>query len=61
MTVPYRAILLKRKARAVELNHEYFRDGVKYCEAAEIKANMPTLFDMEKERHCDVDKTAERV
>lgn len=48
-TVPYRAILLKRKGRAAELNTQYFVDGLKYLEAAETQMNMPSLFDFEKE------------
>jgi DNA modification methylase len=48
MTVPYRALLLHRKARAVELSREYFIDGLKYLEAAEVNANIPSLFDVEK-------------
>ena len=47
MTVPYRALLMHRKARAAELNSQYFIDGLKYLEAAEVNANMPSLFDME--------------
>ena len=47
-TVPYRAILKNRKGRAVELNSEYFKDSLKYLEAAEVKANMPSLFDFEE-------------
>lgn len=45
MTVPYRALKLKRKGLATELNTGYFLDGVKYCESAEREMNMPTLFD----------------
>ena len=47
MTVPYRAIMLGRKSRGFELNREYFFDGLKYLEAAEINYNMPSLFDFE--------------
>lgn len=46
-TVPYRAILLDRKGRAAELNQEYFRDGLKYLEAAEVNHSMPSLFDFD--------------
>lgn len=46
MTVPYRALKLKRKGLATELNTGYFLDGVKYCEAMERDMNMPTLFDL---------------
>lgn len=45
MTVPYRAIKLGRCARAVELNAEYFRDGLRYLRAAEAETGTPTLFD----------------
>jgi hypothetical protein len=47
MTVPYRSLFLKRKARAAELNTQYFLDGLKYLESAEVNANMPNLFDAE--------------
>lgn len=45
MTVPYRALKLGRKGRAVELNPGSFLDGVKYLEAEEREQNMPSLFD----------------
>ncbi len=45
-TVPYRALKLGRKGRAAELNTGYFVDGVKYLEAAEREAGMPSLFDL---------------
>lgn len=45
-TVPYRAVKLGRKGFGVELNSEYFRDGLSYLRAAEMEANAPTLFDM---------------
>ena len=45
MTVPYRAILLNRKGKGIELNPSYFLDGVQYCKAAENKMDMPSLFD----------------
>lgn len=45
MTVPYRAVRLKRKAIGIELNRSYVLDGAKYCEAAEREAAMPSLFD----------------
>ena len=47
-TVPYRALHLGRRGRAVELNPQYFLDGVKYLQAAERKLAMPTLFDLEE-------------
>lgn len=45
MTVPARALRMGRRGRGVELNPGYFLDGVKYLEAAEREASMPSLFD----------------
>jgi DNA modification methylase len=45
MTVPYRALLQKRKAIAVELNGAYFMDGAAYCAAAAMQIATPSLFD----------------
>jgi hypothetical protein len=45
MTVPYRAILADRRGYGVELNEEYWKDGIFYCKAAEYKKTVPTLFD----------------
>jgi DNA modification methylase len=45
MTVPYRAIKLGRYGRGVELNAEYFRDGLRYLRAAERELATPSLFD----------------
>ena len=45
-TVPVRALKAGRRGRAVELNHQYFLDGVKYLEAEERKSDLPTLFDL---------------
>lgn len=44
-TVPATAINMGRKGYGIELNSDYFRDGLGYLRAAEEKANMPTLFD----------------
>lgn len=44
-TVPERAIRLDRKGYGIELNSDYFRDGIGYLKAAESTVNMPTLFD----------------
>lgn len=44
-TVTERAIRLGRKGYGVELNSDYFRDGVGYLRTAEAVVNMPTLFD----------------
>jgi DNA modification methylase len=46
-TVPYRSLSHDRRARAVELNTQYFFDGVKYLQAKEREKEMPTLFDFE--------------
>jgi DNA modification methylase len=46
MTVPYCALKLGRRGVGVELNPEYFRDGVAYVEAVAREASMPTLFDL---------------
>lgn len=45
-TVPYRALKLGRRGRAVELNPGYFLDGIKYLEAMEREIAIPSLFDM---------------
>lgn len=44
-TVPYTAIKMNRKGYGIELNTDYFRDGVGYCKSAEEQLNVPTLFD----------------
>lgn len=46
-TVPFRAIELGRRGVGIELNADYFRDGVGYCREAEQKRIAPTLFDLE--------------
>jgi DNA modification methylase len=46
MTVPYRAVKLRRKGLGIELCHRYFLDGAAYCQAAEREMSMPTLFDV---------------
>lgn len=48
-TVPVRALRAGRRGRAVELNPQYFLDGVKYCEAEERRGSMPSLFDLDAE------------
>ncbi len=45
MTVPMMAVKMKRKGYGIELNPDYFRDGVEYLQAAEDELEMPTLFD----------------
>jgi hypothetical protein len=54
MTVPYRAVKLRRKATATELNPGYFLDGCKYVEAAAEEVSMPSLFDFIGERETEV-------
>lgn len=46
MTVPFRAIMKGRKGFGIELNSEYWADGVGYCRHAEYKITAPTLFDL---------------
>jgi len=45
-TVPMRAVKMDRQGRGVELNPGYFVDSVRYLQAAEYKAALPSLFDM---------------
>lgn len=45
-SVPYQAIKMGRHGWMTELNEEYWRCGVGYCEAAENTVNVPTLFEM---------------
>lgn len=45
-TVPYEAVKMGRRGKGVELNSDYFRDGVGYLEAADAQQNAPTLFDL---------------
>lgn len=46
MTVPYRAIQKGRYGIGIELNPQYFLDGAAYCQAAETKVDIPSLFDL---------------
>ncbi|HZF99903.1 MAG TPA: DNA methyltransferase [Chitinophagales bacterium] len=43
-TVPYRAVKLNRRGLGVELNEQYWRDGVIYCKEAESVNNQVELF-----------------
>lgn len=45
-SVPYQALKMGRKAYMSELNPEYFRFAVGYCEKAEEEQQVPTLFDL---------------
>lgn len=42
----YKALEMNRKAVSVELNSEYFNDGVYYLKAMMHKLSIPTLFDL---------------
>jgi len=44
-TVPATAVRMGRRGKGSELNAEYFKDSLRYLEAAEIEAKAPTLFD----------------
>lgn len=45
MTVPMTAVKMKRKGYGIELNADYFRDGVAYLQEVENERETPTLFD----------------
>ena len=45
MTVPTEAVKRGRFGIGVELNSDYFRDGVGYLQRADMEQGMPTLFD----------------
>ena len=45
MTVPMTAVKMHRKGYGIELNPDYFRDGVGYLKEAENEIETPTLFD----------------
>ena len=45
MTVPMTAVKMGRRGYGIELNPDYFRDGVGYLQAAEDNIDTPTLFD----------------
>lgn len=48
-TVPMTAIKMHRQGYGIELNPDYFRDGVGYCRSAENDMDTPTLFDFMEE------------
>lgn len=48
MTVPMTAVKMHRRGYGIELNADYFRDGVGYLQAAEDEVEAPTLFDFLK-------------
>ena len=45
MTVPVTAVKMGRRGYGIELNPDYFRDGVGYLQEAENEIEIPTLFD----------------
>lgn len=46
MTVPYMAVKMDRRGAGIELNSDYFRDGLGYLQEAEAERDAPTLFDL---------------
>ena len=49
MTVPYKAVEAGRKGYGIELNPEYFLDGLRYLKEIDHKMISPKLFDLLKE------------
>lgn len=49
MTVPMSAVKMNRNGYGIELNPDYFRDGVGYLKEVEEEKETPTLFDFIKE------------
>lgn len=50
MTVPYMAVKMDRMGVGIELNPDYFRDGVGYLEEADNERGGITLFDLVEEK-----------
>lgn len=46
-SVPYMAVKMNRRGYSVELNHDYWRAGVRYMQGLELQRKAPTLFDLE--------------
>lgn len=46
MTVPYMSVKMDRRGVGIELNSDYFRDGLGYLQEAEAERDAPTLFDL---------------
>jgi SAM-dependent methyltransferase len=44
-TVAYRAVTLGRRGYSIELNSMYYTDSIVYCETAEKRMTVPTMFD----------------
>ena len=49
MTVPYTAVKMGRCGVGIELNADYFRDGLGYLQEADAQQDVPTLFDLVEE------------
>ncbi len=45
-STPYQALKMKRKTISIELNSEYYKDGLFYVKSIHEEMNMPTLFDV---------------
>lgn len=45
MSVPYMAVKMGRYGIGIELNTDYFRDGLGYLRQADTQLDAPTLFD----------------
>ena len=46
MTVPTEAVKKGRRGVGIELNADYFRDGLGYLREADAERDVPTLFDL---------------
>lgn len=46
MTVPFRCIKLGRKGTGIELNEQYWNDGIVYCKEEEVKMKTTSLIDL---------------
>lgn len=56
MTVPMTAVKMDRKGYGIELNTDYFRDGIGYLKEVERDKETPTLFDFMEEVNEDVNE-----
>lgn len=45
-SVPFQALKMDRRGWMIELNEEYWRCAIGYCEQAEAEREVPTLFDL---------------
>ncbi len=45
-STPYQAMKMGRKSIGIELNTQYYKDGLFYMRSMHEKMNMPTLFDV---------------